>query len=43
MKIFKGDHDSLYFEMGQLGKEKRGVGDSGYGGEPDKIVITNLH
>ena len=41
--ISKWDRDSLYFKMEELGKEKRGVGDSGYGGEPDKIVFTKLH
>jgi len=36
------DKDSLYFKMEKvLGKGVKGVGDSGYGGEPNKIITTN--
>lgn len=36
------DKESLYFKMEKvLGKDKKGVGDSAYGGEPDKIITTN--
>ena len=52
MTVFRGgkadqkkedwDKDSLYLLMEKvLGKKKKGVGDSGYGGEPDKIITTN--
>jgi hypothetical protein len=35
------DQDALYFRMEQLGGRRKGVGDSGYAGEPTKIVTTN--
>ena len=34
------DKDSLYFLMEKLGEGKKGVGDSGFAGEPDKIITT---
>ena len=34
------DQDALYFLMHKLGPDKRGVGDSGYLGEPGKIIVT---
>jgi hypothetical protein len=38
--IEEWDRDALYFKMQELGEGKKGVGDSGYAGEPDKIVCT---
>ncbi|KAL7530043.1 hypothetical protein ACHAXR_005821 [Thalassiosira sp. AJA248-18] len=35
------DRDALYFKMEELGNDKKGVGDSGFAGEPGKIVTTN--
>ena len=37
------DRDSLYFKMEELGVGKLGVGDSGYGGGPTKIMFTKSH
>ena len=34
------DRGALYFKMEELGEGKKGVGDSGYAGEPNKIVTT---
>ena len=34
------DQDALYFKMQELGQGKKGIGDSGYAGEPSKLVIT---
>jgi len=39
--IGEWDRDALYFKMEELGEGKKGVGDSGYAGEPSKIVCTN--
>ena len=36
------DRESLYFKMEEvLGTGKKGVGDSGYGGEKEKIITTS--
>jgi hypothetical protein len=38
------DKDSLYFLMEkELGDGQKGVGDSGFAGEPDKIITTKDH
>ena len=35
--------DSLYFRMEELGQDKKAVGDSGFTGEPDKVITTKSH
>lgn len=37
------EQDSLYFRMDELGQGKKGVGDSGFAGEPDKVVTTKTY
>ena len=37
----KWSRNSLYFAMQELGEGKMGIGDSGYGGESEKIATTN--
>ena len=35
--------DSLYFRMEELGQGKKAVGDSGFAGEPEKVITTKSH
>ena len=40
IKLWKIKIMILYFNTQELGEGKKGVGDSGYAGEPDIIVYT---